>query len=74
MRSGSLCNRNYKFAKTVGNGSILGRNRFGSKMRKLYKQVRFSTIGFDCWTWTASKTTEKSYFVKMSSSWDLARL
>ena len=55
MRSGSLCKRNYKFAKTVDHGSILGRNRFGTKIGKLNKQVCFSTIGFGWWSLTAYK-------------------
>ena len=67
--SGSLCKQNQKFPKTVDHGSILSRNRFGSKMRKLNKHDSFSTIGFGCWPWTASRTMEKQYFVKMSSSW-----
>ena len=49
----------------VDHGSILSRNGFGSKIEKLNKQVHFSTIGFGCWPWTASKTTEQRYFVKM---------
>ena len=34
-------------------------------MRKLNKRVSLSTISFGCWSWTASKTTENKYFVKM---------
>ena len=53
MLSGSLCKRNKQFAKTVGLGSILGRNRFGTKIGKLNKHGCFSTIGFGCWSLTA---------------------
>ena len=66
MRAAEVCARAIdKFAKTVDRGSILGRNRFGTKLRKLNKQYSVSTIAFGCWPWAASNTAEQGYFVKM---------
>ena len=47
MRSESLCKRNYKLAETTEHGSSLGRNRFGTKIGKLNKQVCVSNY----WLW-----------------------
>ena len=49
-----MCKRSYEIAKTVAHGSILGRNRFGTKIEKLNKQMCLATIGFGCWPLTPS--------------------
>ena len=60
MLSESLCKKNLKFAKTVIHVSSLGRNRLGTKIGKLNKQMSYSTISFGCWTWKASKAMENN--------------
>ena len=60
-----VCAKGINKIPKIDHGSMLGRNRFGTKMRKLNEPKSLSTICFGCWTWTASKTTEND------TSWQL---
>ena len=52
-----------KSAETVEYGSMLSRNRFGTKIGKLNKQVRVSTIGLAVGHWQLTKTHTYTNFV-----------
>ena len=65
MHGGSLCKRNYNFPKNGRSWFHFKPKPIWYKLQKLNKQISFSTVGFGCWPWTASKTTDKGYFGKM---------